>query len=117
MPENIISLKCQSCGAGLEIYDDMTRFACSYCKTEMLVERRGGTVALKAVEAAIQRVQVGTDKTAAELAITRYEGELKELRTKEAALKEIAQWGFFVFRFSTLVLIIGFGALFLFGVF
>jgi hypothetical protein len=112
MTENFIPLKCQNCGAGLEIYDDMTRFACSYCKTEMVVERRGGTVALKAVEAAIQKVQVGTDKTAAELAITRYEGELKELRTKEGKLKtHTSSNSFLGFGCGALMLMVGLGAL------
>lgn len=112
MPENFISLKCQNCGAGLEVYDDMTRFACSYCKTEMVVERIGGTVALKAVEAAIQKVQVGTDKTAAELAITRYEGELQELRAKEANVKTHTGGNSLVgFVCGALMLMVGLGAL------
>jgi hypothetical protein len=54
----------------------MDRFACGYCGVELLVERRGGTVALRAVERAIERVQIGTDKTAAELALSRLKGEL-----------------------------------------
>ena len=41
----------------------------------MIVQRRGGTVALKALREAIRQVQVGTDKTAAELAIARLDRE------------------------------------------
>jgi len=52
------------------------------CGTELIVQRPGGTVALKAVTEAIKKVQIGTDKTAAELAITRYEKDLQELREK-----------------------------------
>ena len=51
----------------------------------MIVQRQGGTVALKTVTEAIKQVQIGTDKTAAELAIVRYEKELTELRRKLAA--------------------------------
>jgi ribosomal protein S27E len=80
MSDRFISLKCQSCGAPLQVYDDMTRFACGFCGTEMLVERRGGTVALKSIEQAIQLVQAGTDRTAAELALVRLQ---KELAAKE----------------------------------
>jgi hypothetical protein len=57
----------------------MTKFACGYCGAEQIVERRGGTVALKPIADAIARVQVGTDKTAAELALKRLPQELKAL--------------------------------------
>jgi hypothetical protein len=64
----------------------MDRFACGYCGTEMIVHRRGGTVALKAVTEAIERVRVGTDKTAAELAIARCEKELQAVKTAIAGM-------------------------------
>ncbi len=86
MPDRFIPLKCQSCGAKLEVYDDMTRFACGYCGTEMLVERRGGTVSLKSIEQAIQKVQIGTDKTAAELALARLNEEFKVLTARRTEL-------------------------------
>ena len=63
----------------MKIYGDMDRFSCGYCGTEMLVQRRGGTVALKLVTDAIQKVQIGTDKVAAELAIVRLKEELLRL--------------------------------------
>jgi DNA-directed RNA polymerase subunit RPC12/RpoP len=74
----IIPMKCPSCGAKLEITSDMDRFVCSYCGTELITERKGGTIALKPLTDAIMRVQVGTDKTAAELAIQRLENELEQ---------------------------------------
>jgi len=82
MAAGYISLNCASCGAKLDVYEDMERFSCSYCGTELIVQRRGGTVALKAVTEAIRKVQIGTDKTAAELAIPRLEIELEEARRK-----------------------------------
>lgn len=48
----------------------------------MIVQRRGGTVALKAVTEAIKQVQLGTDKTAAELAIVRLEREYSILQSQ-----------------------------------
>jgi len=57
----------------------MTQFACGYCGSQQLVERKGGTISLEPVTEAIGRVQVGTDKTAAELAITRLHSELRAL--------------------------------------
>ena len=46
----------------------------------MLVQRRGGTVVLKALTEAIHKVQIGTDKTAAELAIVRLSNERERLK-------------------------------------
>jgi hypothetical protein len=75
----------------------MNRFACGYCGTEQVVERKGGTVALKPITDAIARVQVGTDKTAAELALNRLPQELNAIisqrREREAYWqKEIASY-------------------------
>jgi len=72
----IVSLNCTNCGGVLEIHGDMDRFACGYCGSAQIVERRGGTVALRLMVDAVARVQVGTDKTAAELAIVRLEREI-----------------------------------------
>jgi hypothetical protein len=82
-----VSLTCPNCGGKLEIYNDMDRFACSFCGGEMLVQRRGGAVSLKTVENAIRRVQVGTDKTAAELALPRLQAEIHRWTQVEAALR------------------------------
>jgi len=75
MTETFISLSCPNCGGKLEVYDEMTRFACGYCKSEILAVRRGGTVSLKAVTEAFKKIQLGTDKTAAELPLPRLEIE------------------------------------------
>ena len=55
----------------------------------MVVERRGGTVSLKAVEQAIQKIQIGTDKTAAELAMVRLKEEF-HAKEKEVTSLRIA---------------------------
>ena len=94
MPEGFVSLKCANCGAKLDVYPDMERFACGYCGTELIAQRRGGTVALRAVTEAIKQVQIGTDKTAAELALLRHEKELDELvkRRNKAQSNESANY-------------------------
>jgi predicted RNA-binding Zn-ribbon protein involved in translation (DUF1610 family) len=79
MADHFIILKCPSCGAKLNVHDDMDRFACGYCGNEIAVQRRGGTVALRSITEAIRQVAVGTDRTAAELALQRLEKELNEL--------------------------------------
>ncbi|MBK6999041.1 MAG: hypothetical protein IPH35_03375 [Rhodoferax sp.] len=75
-----LCLKCPNCGATLEVAPDLNQFSCGYCGSEQVVLRRGGTVALSLIGDAITKVQVGTDKTAAELAIKRLRDDL----TKEA---------------------------------
>ena len=80
-----IPIKCASCGGNLEITQEMEHFSCGYCGAAQVVERSGGTISLKLVTDAIKRVQVGTDKTAAELAIKRLSGELEAIENDIAA--------------------------------
>jgi hypothetical protein len=74
-----ITLSCPSCGHKLQITEDLDRFACSACGNEHIVNRSGGIVSLKPVIESIQRLQVGVDKTAAELAIVRLRNEISQL--------------------------------------
>jgi len=80
MPTNFVSLNCKNCGGKLEVYPDMEYFVCGSCGSAMLAQRHAGTVVLKAVAAAIGKVQIGTDKTAAEPALVRLHNELSGLR-------------------------------------
>lgn len=94
-----IPIKCAGCGGNLDITPEMENFSCGYCGTAQIVRRSGGTISLKIVGDAIKRVQAGTDKTAAELAIKRLSGELNLINysiinnneNKRLALKENAQ--------------------------
>jgi len=70
----------------LDITEDLERFACGYCGTEQIVKRAGGVVWLKKIETAVRDVQKGTDRTAAELAWVRLEGELEEAQETRAEL-------------------------------
>ena len=87
----ILNLKCANCGANLEISPDTINFACGYCGSAQIVQRRGGTVSLKLVTDAISKVQVGTDKTAAELSIRRLKGEVAQLEIQYSQLQEDAR--------------------------
>lgn len=62
----------------------MDRFSCGYCGSAQIVKRQGGTVVLKLIGEAIARVQAGTDKTAAELAIVRLTREIGEAEAERA---------------------------------
>ena len=82
-----LTLKCAGCGAPLTVSPSMERFSCGYCGTEQLAIRQGGTVVLEQIGAAIAKVQIGTDRTAAELAVQRLKGDLAaSLRLQQAQL-------------------------------
>ena len=82
---SIASLNCLKCGATLEIGPNINQFNCGYCGAAQVVQRGGGIIALSLMDA-IQQVRVGTDKTAAELAIARIQGEIKQLQEEQQAL-------------------------------
>ncbi len=75
----VIKLSCVGCGSNLDISQDMNKLACGHCGTQQIVERSGGAIHLRGVAEALSKVQVGTDRTAAELAITRLSKELEYL--------------------------------------
>lgn len=81
-----ITLKCPGCGANLAITPEMDTFACGYCGIQQMVQRSGGTVNLKLIGEAIARVQLGTDRTAAELAIRRLREDLAGAETERERL-------------------------------
>jgi hypothetical protein len=93
---HFIKLSCAQCGGALEVYADMDRFACGHCGTTMVVQRRGGTVVL--VPEAIPMVQIGKDKTPAELALARLTEEKQKLTKRNEELRDQkfrrAKWGF-----------------------
>jgi hypothetical protein len=75
----VIRLGCVGCGANLDISQQMERLACAHCGTQQIVQRSGGAIHLQGVAETLSRVQVGTDKTAAELAIARLTKERQEV--------------------------------------
>jgi hypothetical protein len=71
----------------------------------MVVERRGGTVMLKSLTEAIKRVQAGTDKTAAELALLRLREEFNNLTAQRGSLASQMEQSRTFGRTTALVLI------------
>lgn len=57
----MIKLSCKSCGAKLELTEDIDRFSCASCGAEWLVQRSGGIVSLKGVEEGIQAISESTE--------------------------------------------------------
>ncbi len=85
----LVRLSCPSCGARLEVPENIDSFACSYCGTEYQVQRSGGTVSLRAVAESLNgiqsAIQTGSRQVAgplraiaAERAIPRLERELAQ---------------------------------------
>lgn len=77
-----ITLTCPSCGAKLQITNDLDRFACGHCGNEHIVKREGGIVSLRPIVESLKKITVSTDKTALELAINRLNNEIAELESK-----------------------------------
>lgn len=84
---NTVALKCPNCSAGLQISLKMSSFACGYCGASQIVERSGGVITLKLLTEAISRVEAGTDKAAAELALIRLKDELRDIETSYEKLE------------------------------
>lgn len=83
---DFVTLSCPSCGGKLEITKDIERFACAHCGQEHIVRRSGGIVSLSPVVDALNKVGVGVDKTAAELAIVRLQKEIDTFQVAKANL-------------------------------
>lgn len=83
----IISLACKSCGAPLQIKEEMDQLACGHCGAQMYVERGGGAVSLQLVEA----IRTGAAHTAAELALVRLQKEHAQSSSRVHQLEGIAQ--------------------------
>ena len=86
MSIDIVKLSCANCGAELEITDELDRFACSYCGSEQVVKRRGGTVSLSLVGEKLEEIRKGVDKTASELAIKRLREDIVSLESGKSSI-------------------------------
>jgi predicted RNA-binding Zn-ribbon protein involved in translation (DUF1610 family) len=79
-------VKCPTCGGRLRISRELERFACLYCGIEHTVRRSGGVIALSLVVDGNGKVQAGTGKTAAELALERLGSEIANLESERQAV-------------------------------
>ena len=79
---DFVSLTCPSCGAKLQITNDLEHFACGNCGNEYVVNRNGGVISVKPIIEKLRDVQTGVDKTASELAIKRLTGEINQLQQR-----------------------------------
>jgi hypothetical protein len=83
---NFVTLACPSCGGKLQITNDIERFACAHCGNEHLVKRSGGVISIAPIMDSLAKIQEDTDRTAAELAISRLNNELIALEERKEKL-------------------------------
>lgn len=88
---NFIRLTCPACGGKLELSSSIEQFACAHCGTEHVVNRSGGIISLQPLTEGLQRIQKGTDRTAAELALQRLRAERAEWQTNLNAVREYTE--------------------------
>lgn len=79
---DFVTLNCPTRGGKLHITDDIDRFTCLHCGNEHIIKRGEGIIALSPVMKVLNKVQLGVDRTASELAIRRLDKEVLELKEK-----------------------------------
>ena len=77
---SVVKLNCLNCGATLKIAPSLFEFACRYCGASQIVERGGGTIALKMLSDRIDRIEDSVEKNSAEI---RFQKKIKELQNLE----------------------------------
>lgn len=78
MEAKIISLKCSNCSGLLQVNKRLDKIICTYCGSEQLIiKSENNNISLKKIEDKLSSVASSSSKTAAELAITRLEKDLK----------------------------------------
>ena len=71
----LISVRCNHCGAPLQIPGDARFVTCGYCKSELTVQRTEGAITTQVLEAISQK----TDRMADDLGVIRIQGQIEIL--------------------------------------
>ena len=77
-----VALRCLGCGSNLSVPLNLEQITCLYCNLQQTIERGQGVMGLKRIVSSIEKVQVGTDRTAIELALRRLREEIAEVNVK-----------------------------------
>lgn len=101
---DFISLSCPSCGAKLEITEDIERFSCSHCGKEHIVRRGGGIVSISPIVTGLKDVKVGVDKTVSELALIRLKNEKDKLENEiDETIKDFNSEGKGLYKWAVII--------------
>jgi hypothetical protein len=87
MPD-FITLTCPACGGKLKVTNDKQQFVCTYCGTEHIIKRDEGIISLAPVVESWKKTQIGIERTASEMAITRLKGEIAELEKEISRVRK-----------------------------
>ena len=68
---NFISWPCPSCGAALDVAEEVSRVTCGACGNEHDVKRTGGKVTLITMREITQKIHEGFDKAESEAALAK----------------------------------------------
>jgi DNA-directed RNA polymerase subunit RPC12/RpoP len=78
----LLSVRCNHCGAPLQIPADARFVTCTYCQSELTVQRNEGTICTEV----LQRIEQKTDRMADNLDVIRIQGDI-ELLDREWQMK------------------------------
>ena len=71
----LMSVRCNHCGAPLQIPGEARFVTCMYCKSELTVQRSEGAISTEV----LQRIEQKTDNIADDLGVLRIQGEIEIL--------------------------------------
>jgi hypothetical protein len=83
----MIKLSCKSCGAKLELTDDIDRFSCAHCGSEWAVERGGGIVCLKPVVEKLEKIEIHTKEI-----VNEFQNVAIAILRQIISARQVAKW-------------------------
>jgi hypothetical protein len=84
----LVKLSCKSCGAKLELTDDIDRFSCASCGSEWLVNRSGGIVSLKEAEESLKKIEKSSEGTERHAEVLANQVRLEKIMAQIARLQD-----------------------------
>ncbi len=75
---NFSTWPCPSCGAALEVAEEVSRVTCDACGNEHEVKHVGGRVTLHIISSIKKKIEEGFDKAESEAALSKLKKEIKE---------------------------------------
>lgn len=113
MSDDLVTLECPYCNAGLDIYRDTTSLTCHQCARVIHVARRGRAIELDAIPARVVEARPWPEFVTAESEISQIEQSLAKRREER---RQFDLWvhrrriGFGVFHAVAVVFVLGMGA-------
>ncbi|MCE9581172.1 MAG: hypothetical protein K8T20_01515 [Planctomycetes bacterium] len=95
MPDDLVTLECPKCRAGLDIYSDTESLVCHQCALPIVVKRTGGSITMNGSSTHVMEISRWPGLIAAESEVAKVEDSIARLRAKERELaSHFARWRF-----------------------